>query len=241
MTAEIGALTLPVPAGTLNDSLQDPTLAALLDFFGFYLQECLNEKLTQMQGTTHDACPVENRFQYDPKAYFVRNPLPALYMWSPKAVTQARSILDDMLVRDVRLVWIFQELQYPEAGEPRTGLLHAAESAIQLAASRKYHPEFNNGIPIFKSIPILGLQLNETVSEMYSPVPAVSTNVGGAPEGHWIYAFPVVEASLTVWERIVENFDEDSYPNNKTELEWRTSELDPLSPGVTIREDDNIF
>src|SRR5262245_27958862 len=103
--SRVGAHTLPVPAGPVDGDFIDPCLAGFADYLQFSLRDALNVELARLHGTSADACP--HTFLYDPAGYFVRNPFPALYVWSPRSVIQRRTIQYDMRVRTITAQYMF--------------------------------------------------------------------------------------------------------------------------------------
>src|SRR5262249_59907819 len=109
-----GGLVLPIPAGALNADLVDPTLDGLGDFLRFMLRHDLNARLATIEGTSADALPPENLFLYDPATYFVRNQIPALYVWwSGRATRVPWRLAYDVRMRRVSALYGFDEIVAP--------------------------------------------------------------------------------------------------------------------------------
>src|SRR5262245_40761382 len=110
----VGGFVLPIPAGPLNADLVDPVLAGIGAFLRFLLKDALNAKLATIQGTSPDALPGANLFPYDPASYFVRNPLPALYVWwSGRGTRLPWRLTYDVRMRRIAALYVFDEIVAP--------------------------------------------------------------------------------------------------------------------------------
>src|SRR5580698_5849078 len=153
-TSAVGPLQLPIPVGAAQSPVDDPVTTGLLAWFGFWLQFDLNAKLANLVGTSADACPVTNRFGWDPinpKPSFVWADqtqadqtivVPALYCWLDKGKTKPYSTVTDQLERRGGLLWIYDQLTLPGALVDRYGLRAAVEASLSRAASLGRHPAF---------------------------------------------------------------------------------------------------
>jgi hypothetical protein len=211
-TSEIGNLTLPIPAGTLNAALNDPTAAGLLDFLAFNLQTDLNDKLSNLQGTSFDACPTENRFLFDPSMYFVREGIPALYAWwDGGSVLRERSLVYMMRERKISVLYVFDELVAPGGMTARNGLIPAVDACFAKAADRGQDPAYGyNGDPLgttlSDSLNLIGWYYNGGTRGFMAAIPASSAREGlGAGDGMISRGYPSLSASFTVLERIVDD------------------------------------
>lgn len=216
--SNLGGLTLPIPAGTLNSDLDDPAISALADYLRFWLRSELNTKLANMQGTSTDACPSANVFKFDPSTYWVRNPVPALYVWwEGKSATEQFSMLYDWRKRDVQVMWIYDELVAPNGLSPRHGLLAAVDAVFHKAADRWHHPSYalgsgpsNQMLPFQIAFPgLVEIKYLGGTPGMVSTVPQTDARSGGE-EGHVVRGFPALRAKFSIQERIEQDTPGDN-------------------------------
>lgn len=210
-TSAVGGLTLPVPAGVLNGSLVDPTVAGLIDYLAWSLKADLDGKFAQMLGTSHDACPTANRYQWDPSTHFVRNSFPALYVWwdgTSRRAEKRQTLLYDVMEREIRCCYIFDELAAPSGIRARSGLLWAINASLAKACERTrystYAPPGNAaGTTLLQSLSLLNMEyMGATRGEMKAAIPEGSARAGGPPTGHEVRGYPAIEGRILVWERI---------------------------------------
>lgn len=209
-TSLVGATTLPVPAGALNAHLSDPLVTGLLDFLGFALKDALDAKLAQMQGTSADACPTANRYDYDPGSVWVRNPVPALYVWwSGQSATVRETLLYSRRERTLGVMWVFDEIQYQDGAMARAGLCSIAAAAMERALDRGYHPAYGYGAavagtPLAYSLGPIGTIAFESAgmaAGQLAPVPVSDPRPGGGGEGARVNFYPAVQGKIAVSER----------------------------------------
>lgn len=213
-TSSVGSMTLPVPAGSSLSSLEDVTLLGLLDYLGFWLKLNLDPKLANLTPTSIDACPVANRFPFDPEGTYVRNDFPALYAWPVKSTRQDWTLLYEVLVREIKVMYLFEELVKPDGMEARHGLYAAVDKTFMKAAERGRHAEYRyNDDWGFGDQ--LARQMNWRTWEylgadygFLSPIPGGSTAQGGSgTERQTQSGYPAVMASFRVFERV----DQDDF------------------------------
>lgn len=218
----IGPLALPVPAGAQDSSLDDATLTGILAYLGHWLSASLDAKVFALRGTnasTVGACPVANRFPWDPASYFVRGDeagngaiayFPALYAWRIGRPQRERySTTTIMRRQSIGVSYIFDELTLPGGWEARSGLLNVVDAVFTTAAEWNYHPTFSLnseplGTPFSVGLRLSGggFQYDGGEQGVMSPVPSESRTRGAGADGHVLRGYPVLRSQFTVWERI---------------------------------------
>jgi hypothetical protein len=213
----VGALSLPLAAGTTNSAIADPLISGLLSYLAYCLGAALDTKLANLHGTSSQAVPAANRFPWDPAGYCVRgredgapNPFPALYVWRQGAgKREAYSTVLTMRRVTVAALYVFDELVLPGALEDRFGLRSAVDAVFHSAASNGFHPSYGHdgappGTPIRVSLQLAGQGLNyEGGTEgLMAPVPGQSQAMGRSDDGHVVRAYPTLMGTFTAWEMI---------------------------------------
>jgi hypothetical protein len=221
-TSLVGGRTIPVPAGGTDSQLGDPTLLGLLDHLGFALKEGLDTKLSEMRGPVTsaaitDACPTANRFPWDHGGSFARNtpgentpPIPALYAWETSSRFMPLTLYWDCLERQIKVQYIFPELQVPSGNSARHGLMSDVARIFAKATERYMrHDSYGygsdaDGTPLFRSIGVLAIRMNEGQYGRLEAIPSGSSAANGRSNaaGTIQRFFPAYEATFTVWERI---------------------------------------
>lgn len=154
-TGTVGGVTLPLAAGSANSALDDPLLLGLLDYFAYWLNANLNTKLANMAGQPAEAVPAAARFPFDPERAFVRNTIPALYMWSPTTRIEKLSILMRRRVRDVRAIYVFSQQVIPDGALVQSGLGADIDGTFLQATQYGYHTAYSyGGGPVGKPIDV---------------------------------------------------------------------------------------
>jgi hypothetical protein len=216
-TVNVGAIVLPLAAGTTNTAIGDPLVTGLLDYLSFCLADALDAKLANLQGTSPHAVLAKNRFPWDPADYFVRghedgdlSPFPALYVWrrGKGKREQLTQIIEARRV-DVGVLYVFDELVLPGALEDRYGLRTTVDAAFADAGANGFHPDYGYagaplGTPIKTSLQLAGWGLIYEGGEegMMAPIPGQSQALGRGSDGHVIRAYPTLMGSFTAWEAI---------------------------------------
>jgi hypothetical protein len=212
-----GKLVLPYPAGAESDPLIDPPVEVLLGYLGFWLRAMLNDKLASMGGgrpeatdeNYADACPVANRFPYDPFVGEIwrRNPKPALYCWwKGSSVTTPKTMVYDLRTRELGLLWVFCEVQAPRNDELRHGALAAVDAVITRAIRRGSHPGYGHGsddpgTPVWRSAGVAEIRLGQTTPGKLAPIPEGLDRRDTSP-GQVTGYYQAVAGSIFVSERV---------------------------------------
>lgn len=210
----LGLLQLPLPAGAINTEIDDISVSGLLDYFAFWLRYDLNTKLANLQGTSADACPVTNRFPWnplDPTKTFVRgrqdgdpSPFPALYLWLDGGKITQYTQVYDMRERTGGLLWLFDEIPIPGALVDRHGLRGAVEATIMRANSLARHPSYAfRGGPLGQPIDV-ALNLTGWGSQIVSSKQGIVTPIvtPSDPDNPVVHGYPSVQIELKVYEQI---------------------------------------
>jgi hypothetical protein len=213
MTGVVGSLSLPVDAGANLSSFEDPTLLGLLAYLRHWLRASLNSKLGNLSSRANDACPECNVFPFDPSGTWVRQAHPALYAWETRATRKPWTLVHDALEREIRVLYIFDDLVLPAGVEPWHGVVGAVGRVFAKAYARKRHPTFAYGDDAAGTA--LGISLNwvdwnyrsgEPV--MLSAIPGGSTRIGGSgSEAQEQRVFFGYQANFTVTERVDDDAD----------------------------------
>lgn len=184
----VGALQLPLAAGSANARFEDPLLDALLAFVAFVLNDSLNAKLAMHTGlkrgsTVCQAVPTGQTFPFDPtdpQAEKFRLDPPCLFMWWPDdsvltAGTQAGTVHYDVRQRALRLLWMMPELPSTDQFKLRYAMFQAADAALCAASNRGFHRGFShNNYP-----------LGTPVAECVAPLGTVSWRYVGGRATRW--------------------------------------------------------
>ena len=163
-TSDVGPLELPHPAGVLKAKLEDPIIETLIDFIAFYLNNDISPKLALLPGTSSVAVPSANKFTFDPlepRGQRVRRPVPSLFLWWDGNSTRWQySQLQGGRIRNLNLLYIFDELPALAEMDRRSGLMNAVAASIEKAAEREYHPLYApNGKP-------LGTEMSNSIGDL---------------------------------------------------------------------------
>ena len=149
-TSPVGALTLPVPAGTSQAQFTDPVVAALLDFLAWSLNNDLNSKLTNMtalEAAAISTATPNNRYPFDPfhpRGHSIKRRVPALYVWWPGESTVWRpNMTQKARTRDIHALYVTEEHSAFDEMERRVGLMAAVDASWHKAALRGAHPSYS--------------------------------------------------------------------------------------------------
>lgn len=225
-TWQVGAESLPVAAAGDNIAWRDPTLVGLLDYFGFWIKHAIDDRLAELEGPTTsaaitDACPTGHRFPWNHNGSFMRPhktaagtmsvPLPGLWAWvvaETESDEGASLLYEGSVQREIKLCYVFPEVQLPDGFNARSGLMSSVARALQLAIQQRRHAVYGyesdaNGTSILESLNLLGMRFQRGEPMLLGERP---TNAGGngkrASEGAVLRFFPAYELTLQVLERI---------------------------------------
>jgi hypothetical protein len=212
VTATVGALTLPLPAGTADTVLADPLLDGMLDYFAFWLNLDLNTKLANMTGQPDEAVPAENRHPFNPDRTLARLPRPALYMWRHETPPQIRefSVHQDAILSTVDGLYVFTDLSIPRGANVLAGLGASVIASVAVATQEEAHASYGysgapNGTPVTQSLNVEGWDFQGgTYGHMWR-VPGDSTigrGRGSGADGAIQSAIPAVMLRWQVLELV---------------------------------------
>lgn len=200
--ANVGGLVLPLVAAGLNEEIADPTVLGIAAFLRFSLRLMLNARLERMQGTAPDAVPDGHVFPFDPSTHFVRNQLPALYVWwTGRSTRTPHTIHYDVRTRSIRALYLFDELLAPAALRPRHGLMAAVDAAFAIAAEEGFHPDYGDppGTPLVESLGLARWTYDGGEPGFLAALPEATGDLQGAAQR----GFPSLLGHFTVLEKIV--------------------------------------
>lgn len=219
-----GGQLLPRAAAGTNSQWRDATLDGLLAYFAFWLRTTLSAKAAEMGGPVSsaaitDACPAANLFPFNHNGTFMRPlagasaaPLPGLWLWeeSAEATKEGATLFHPVvLVRTLRLNWIFPEVQVPDGIAARSGIVSDALSTIAKACDEGFHPSYAPtghpaGTAMHTALSLLGFSFVRGQYGAMAPKPnGASVRDGRASdEGVAQRHFPALDATIRVHERI---------------------------------------
>lgn len=254
LVSKVGGQVLPVPVGAPHSDLADSTVVGLLDFLAFMLNEGLDPKLASMLGTTPAALAPAASFPYDPGAYFVRNPVPALYLWwDGTAKRSPWTLLYDLRVRTLNVMYVYDQVEAPAALTTRAGLLAAVDATFYRAAEHGFHPSYGyNGDPpgtrLFISLGIKGWTYEGGQPGLAVAIPPESQREGfGESDGANQRGYLALRGTFTIYERVAYMFTPEATvgpggvvtgpdANTPISLGEYTTEEDPVTDGILIRQ-----
>lgn len=211
---DVGGLALPVPAGTGDAHIVDPSVSGLLDFGAYLIKWALDQRLTQLQGPTNgnpitDACPTANRYPFNPETTHVRLPKPALFAWwdGDSQVSQWTTIYG-VRKRTIKLLYLFPEVVLPGGMTARAGLPAVVDACFAKLANERYHPDYGydgapDGTDIATSLNLIDLRYTGGQQGMMFEVPGNTTVADqGKTGGHVQRGYPSLLGSFQVWEKV---------------------------------------
>lgn len=207
-TSAVGSLTLPVETGGALSEFEDPTLLGLLSFLGFYLKDSLDDKLAELTPTSADACPEANRHPFDPESTYVRLGLPALYAWPLNSKRVQQTMTYEALEREIKVMYIFEELVKPIGMRARHGLLGAVDRIFAKASERGRHEDYAYGAdalgtPIARSLNWVSWEFVGAEQGFASAIPGSSSRAAsGSVDSQVQRGYPSLVATFKVVERI---------------------------------------
>jgi len=151
-TSRVGPQTLPLDGDASITQLDDPIVSALLSLLAHVTKATLDPRLANIPSAPADACPVANRFAFDPfdpRANHVRRPVPSLFVWwDGKSTPWNHTILIKGRIRRIRAMYIYPDLPSQDSLDDRRGLFSTVDAAWAKASERGGHPTWSfNGKP----------------------------------------------------------------------------------------------
>lgn len=210
----VATQALPVPTGDVDSVIDDPTVVGLLDFAGYMIKWALDSRLAQLHGPTSgaavtDACPVANRYPFNPETTHVRLPKPALFMWwDGTSQTTQWTMIYGRRVRQIKALYMFAETVLPGGMRARNGIPAIVDAVFAKIANERWHPSYGYdgdpaGTPIVQSLDLMDLGYNGGTAGMMFEVPGNTTVADQGKTGGQIQrGFPALTGTFTVWERV---------------------------------------
>lgn len=147
----VGPLPLPAPAGTAQAPLVDETVARLIDYCAFWLNDQLNAKIATMTSpsvpkavpvTTLGASPT-NVYANPPDALYLKRKLPALFIWwNGNSKSQWFSTVRRSRVRTLSLLYVFERVKNVDNEAVWAGLTATCDAIMHRAFDRRSHPNY---------------------------------------------------------------------------------------------------
>jgi hypothetical protein len=210
---QVGGLDLPLPtAGDL--AITDPVLVRLVDYLAFWVTYGIGAKgVLQRPAEITNVLPAGNRFYYDPRGTWVRDPKPAFYLWWPdkqRSKKVSRGLAQAFRERELRLLYVLAEVQYPDGARVYSGLAGAIDALMHQASQEGRHPAYGYGgatpgTPIAHSIAEPGAFEWEYLGgqpDFLVPRPSPSERQSANGGGVILRGYPVLMGTISVRERI---------------------------------------
>lgn len=209
----VGGVDYPLAAGTADTALADPVIDGLLGYFAHWLNADLNAKLANMTGVADEAVPSGSTYGYEPKAAFVRNPVPALYMWREQRI-EAATLLTYWKRSEVTALWVFTSRELPHAFAGVEGIANAVADSLARATRQRSHITYTptgwpQGTDIMTALGLLSLGPPRNgrfvTAGSLVPTPGQRSAMNARPagtDGHRQRAFPCVEARWEIVEEV---------------------------------------
>lgn len=242
-TSTTATTALPFTAGASLSSLTDPVALGLADYFAYWLNTSLNAQLAVMPPHTATAVPTAARYAYDPMGIWVRNTIPAIYVWWKSSGTRVQySTLRDMIPSTYGIMYVSDERVAPAGAQHMAGLQAVVDVVLRTANDRGFHPDYGygsdpDGTPIYLSLGLARWNFTRLEAGALVPVPATSSNPGGAGEGGIVRYFPAVVGEIEVWKVIGQPIPRDPEDVLRDcEIDIRTNEQGDIGNVVSIME-----
>lgn len=213
-TSAVGPLVVPVAATPVGTNFADPFVDTLLDFSAFYLKNALDTRLASIRppGTVSDAVPVTNRFTFDPlepRGINKHMPLPALFVfWTGESRRVEFTQLYTYRVRDIDLLYVYEELPSLSSLEERRGWSNAVDAALHKMGERQRHdvyspPDGSPGMTLYQALAPLGVVKWEYMGGKpgrfgIDEGPLAERRAARTSGRDW----PAVKGRFEVWERV---------------------------------------
>lgn len=212
MTSSFGALDLPVALGVPASPFVDPVIVGLLDFLGHCINDAIGDRLSQIRPGLTEACPTANRHAYDPRQSFVRNAMPALYIWwGGRSKNIEHTMVRNRRDRDLNLLYVCAAVMYPDGAPVFAGVPAAVDAAIAQASDRGYHPTYGTppGTLLARQLAPpgrLGWEYTGGQIGILEPVPRRRRN---ADPNHQEDTYPALQGTIRVSELRVDSTADD--------------------------------
>lgn len=246
----VGGLALPLSAGAANGGIADPAVDALLSFGGFLIKWALDARLAQQQGPGADgapytdACPVANRYPFNPETTHVRLPKPALFAWWDGAsTTEQWTIIYGVRKRTIKMLYMAPAIVLPGGAAPRVGVPSVVDACFCKLANEASHPGYAYGTDplgtaITTSVDMVRLDYSGGTQGLMFEVPGNTTVADqGKTGGHVQRGYPTLLGSFQVWERVgVSGWTDPTDVQGDSLVTLRTNEQGDLADVLDIKE-----
>lgn len=206
--SSVGPLDIPIPQVGGYSAFTDPVTVGFADYFAFWIRYGLADKLRDPNDNIPDPLPAANVHTYDPQENWVRNDLPALYVWwAGESRRQDRTIVNATRIRTLRIFYAAAEVKRPKSGRIYSGLPSAIDAILFESCEQGFHYQYgyNNdppGTPIHISLRLRGWTYDRGKEDFAQRVPNVSSAPGGQAGGTVVTGWPVLMGTMTVYEDI---------------------------------------
>lgn len=232
----VGLLPLPIPSGGVESVFDDPTILGLLAYFRFWIRDHLAVRFQDPNSLVPDPLPEGSTYPYDPMGNWVREPVPALYMWWAGRSSQGDySMLLSKRVRTLRMMYVFGSVPTPVAATVYAGVPAAVDAVLHKAVDRGFHTAFGYGespagthIAVMLNLVKLSYDGGEPL--WMAAVPATSSMPGGPSEGNITDVYPTLVAQFTV-EELISQTDLGLTPDDTVDI--------PFGLNVNVPGDEN--
>lgn len=206
--AYVGPLDIPIQEAGGYSGFTDPVAVGFADYFAFWIRYGIADKFRDSTTTIDEVLPEANVFPYDPTENWVRNDIPALYVWwSGESRRAERSNLQAMRVRNFRIFYVAKEVKRPKGARVYSGMAAAVDAIMFQACEQGFHYNYGyngdpRGTPIQTSLRLRGWVYERGKDDFVQKIPNVSSAPGGQAGGHVVSGFPVFMGVMTVQEDI---------------------------------------
>ena len=247
----VGGLALPLSAGAANGGIADPAVAALLSFGGFLIKWALDARLAQQQGPgadgapITDACPVANRYPFNPETTHVRLPKPALFAWWDGAsVVDQWTIIYGKRTRQIKVMYIAPEVVLPGGAAARVGVPAVVDACFAKLANELSHPAWSYGTDplgtaITTSVDMIALTYGGGIAGVLTYEVPGNTTVAdqGKTGGHVQRGYPSLIGTFPVVERVgVSGWTDPTDVAGDSLVTLRTNEQGDLADVLDIKQ-----
>jgi hypothetical protein len=206
--SSVGPLDIPIPEVGGYVGFADPVAVGFADYFAFWIRYGINEKFRDSTTSIEYVLPEANVFPYDPTENWVRNDIPALYVWwSGESRRVERTITQAMRVRNFRIFYVAKEVKRPKGARVFSGMAAAVDAIMFQACEQGFHYDYGYngatpGTPIQTSLKLRGWVYERGKEDFVQKIPNVAAAAGGQAGGHVISGFPVFMGTMSVSEDI---------------------------------------
>jgi len=135
---------------------------------------------------------------------------PALYAWHGGAASESLKYSTSVypaIEREVKVLYVFQELQKPDGLQARHGIYKAIGDIFAKASDRGRHATFGYngdplGTPLYRSVGFLEWRLTKGEPGWLDSTPGGTRNGANGLDRHAQRGFPAYQASFLVVERV---------------------------------------